>query len=68
MIFVDVLDGAMILLAIWTMNFLHPGYLLHHIGGGHQESLRGNDVEQTPRETSLDEELKNATGPSTNST
>jgi hypothetical protein len=24
----DVLDGAMIILAIYTLNFLHPGYLL----------------------------------------
>lgn len=30
--FKDVLDGAMILLAMFTMNFLHPGRLL---GPGH---------------------------------
>jgi hypothetical protein len=35
----DVLDGAMVLLAIFTLNFAHPGFLLvsptlHNTNGG----------------------------------
>ncbi|KAJ7122359.1 RTA1 like protein-domain-containing protein [Mycena epipterygia] len=29
-IFFNVLDGAMIVLAIWTLNFTHPGFLLYN--------------------------------------
>ena len=30
-LFVDVLDGAMITIATYTLNFLHPGYLLAEV-------------------------------------
>ncbi|KAL5519103.1 hypothetical protein ACEPAH_786 [Sanghuangporus vaninii] len=33
-VYFNVLDGAMIVLAICTINFFHPGFLLAHIDGG----------------------------------
>jgi hypothetical protein len=43
--FLDVLDGAMIVLAIYTMNFAHPGVLLHHSPRQHsQEGLSLKEV------------------------
>lgn len=37
----DVLDGGMIVLAIYTINFFHPGLLLAHIYDG-QTTCKGS--------------------------
>ena len=49
---IDVLDGAMIVIAMYTINFFHPGILLGHINPGHRknrklvdESKDASDVE-----------------------
>lgn len=48
----DVFDGAMITLAIYTMNFFHPGRLLNHLGVGKPRGQRAVDVETPPHEDS----------------
>ena len=39
----DVLDGAMITLAMYTMNFAHPGLLLGRVKGFPKTGSRGSN-------------------------
>jgi hypothetical protein len=45
----DVLDGAMITLAIYTLNFIHPGVLLR---GGSSTNL-AEDEEKLPKTSTI---------------
>ena len=49
----NVLDGAMIVLAMWTLNFLHPGWLLVDETSGKESSdgsVRLDSMETKPLE------------------
>jgi hypothetical protein len=37
----DVLDGGMVTLAIYTLNFFHPGFLLGHFDPSEQITMKG---------------------------
>ncbi|EJD04117.1 RTA1-domain-containing protein [Fomitiporia mediterranea MF3/22] len=63
-VYFNVLDGGMIVLAIYTMNFFHPGFLLAHINDrrppakGSQRSSE-DDLAQTEYATRAWEKQKN---------
>ncbi len=41
----DVLDGAMVTLAIYTLNVAHPGVLIAGLGGDpHEKSVSSDEV------------------------
>ncbi|KLO17012.1 RTA1 like protein [Schizopora paradoxa] len=43
----NILDGAMIVLAMYTLNFLHPGILLRHIPDGPKKVLKTHSEESS---------------------
>ena len=51
----DVLDGAMIMLAIYTLNFIHPGIFLY--GGSSTNIVKGNEKLSIASTTTLDGDL-----------
>ncbi|KAI0778234.1 RTA1-domain-containing protein [Trametes elegans] len=57
-IWFNVFDGAMVVLAIYTLNVLHPGWLLEKIYAPSHTALKDLSPEQSPRASYLSLNLK----------
>lgn len=42
-VYFNVLDGAMVVLATYTLNILHPGYLLYNVSAEEEMELKNSD-------------------------